>query len=277
MVLWQEGRKERQGSALTPSLPATPLPVFFEKMRKGVPEARRSWAPLQSPGGDQLCGPHGAMGASPGPARRRPSCARRPPRRGRSSEEDRAARQGRGRESEATTSPGGSPLQVPPLVLGPPSRAPPEVPSPPSAFPARAHPTRHLRAETQNSNEHPSRRLAREQPGKVGWTRLSKTRALETSGGRRARVGRSSMASFYRWEKRGPTQQIPLLCVSPIPGGRRAVTRCPQSPPHSQASITAQNARAWRAQERPSASPRPAGAQPEQPPLRTGPALCPSL
>lgn len=35
VVLWQEGRKERQGSALTPSLPATPLPVFFKRADHG--------------------------------------------------------------------------------------------------------------------------------------------------------------------------------------------------------------------------------------------------
>ena len=48
------------------------------------------------------------------------------------------------------------------------------------------------------------------------------------------------MASFYRWEERGRTQQIPLLCVSRIPGDRWAVTRCPRSPPNSQACITGQ-------------------------------------
>lgn len=48
------------------------------------------------------------------------------------------------------------------------------------------------------------------------------------------------MASFYRWEKRGPTQRIPLFCVSHFPGGGWAVTQCPEPPPNAQASSTGQ-------------------------------------
>lgn len=48
------------------------------------------------------------------------------------------------------------------------------------------------------------------------------------------------VASFYRWEKRGPTQRIPLFCVSHFPGGGWAVTPCPEPPPNAQASSTGQ-------------------------------------
>lgn len=45
-------------------------------------------------------------------------------------------------------------------------------------------------------------------------------------------------SSFHRREKRGPTQRIPLLCVSHISGAfGRAVTRCPVCPPVQCASL----------------------------------------
>lgn len=80
------------------------------------------------------------------------------------------------------------------------------------------------------------------------------------------------MASFYRWEKRGPTQRIPLFCVSHIPGGGWAVTQCPESPPSAQASITGQKPSgaetAGEAESIPASLPGAAGAV--TPPLGAG-------
>lgn len=47
--------------------------------------------------------------------------------------------------------------------------------------------------------------------GKLAEDDLSIQESQKLSRGRRAPVRLGSMASFYRWEKRGPTQGIPLL------------------------------------------------------------------
>lgn len=98
---------------------------------------------------------------------------------------------------------------------------------------------------------------------------LSIQEAQKLPSGRRASQTHSSPASFYRWEKRGPTQQIPLFCVNHIPGGGWAVTQCPGSTPNAQASVSGQNPPARR---QPSASPPSVRELPEKSPLR-GPRL----
>lgn len=131
-----------------------------------MPEERPPCAPFPSPEGDRA-GPAVKVTGHPrdlpagGPAVRG-----RPPRRGRS-QEDTAARQGRGRESGAT-SPGGSPLQVPPRALSP-LRGPTSSRVPSSASPALAYPTRHLQAGTQNSNEQTGPSEIREGFARESW------------------------------------------------------------------------------------------------------------
>lgn len=85
-------------------------------------------------------------------------------------------------------------------------------------------------------------------------------------------VGPSSMASFYRWEKGGPTQGIPLLCVSDLPGGCWAVTQCPEPPPKALAPISPVTTcvRVQGQRERPSTPPPQTGAQQGKAPLHPG-------